>query len=488
MNFKALFTPTLISVLALSLSACGHFQGAKSTQGAADQPVVSQSEPNSASSTPSNTEVDGSIEPTLEPDIISDSEPSDIAISLPEVDTVPAEKTVLSAKIVENDVINRIRRGFKFPELMNNDVRQHIQWAANHTTYLKNLFDRAEPFLYFIVEEIEKRDLPMELALLPAVESAYNPSAVSRSKAAGLWQFVPSTGRGFGLRQDWWYDGRHDPYSSTYAALDYLEQLHKMFDGDWFIALAAYNAGPGTLRRVIRKAKRNGQKTNYTSLNLRSETRRYIPKLVALKLIVQNPEQYGVTLPKIANRPFFKTIDLPGQIDLVAFSEQSNIDPKLLKHLNRGFKRWATPPTGPNRLLVPLDKNLSVDYAIVAATSAKRVNFRNHLIKKGDTLNRIAYRYGVSVAALKSTNKLSSNRIRAGKTLLIPTQGQPARALAESATNNSSQKLTHRVSAGDTLWSIARRYQVKLDQLLSWNNLNASDVLSLNQRLTVFLK
>lgn len=467
MNFKAL----LILALILCTSACGHLknQSTSSDDLATDQPPKSDT---SATGDIAGTAPDAPLIPTLKPDVESDIKVDDI--NIPATPVEPADL----------DVISRIRSGFSFPELNTTDVNKHEKWASSHNTYLKNLFAKAEPFLFFIVEEIERRKLPMELALLPAVESAFDPGAVSRSRAAGLWQFVPNTGRGFGLRQDWWYDGRHDPYSSTFAALDYLEQLHKMFDGDWFIALAAYNAGPGTLRREIRKAKRKGLKTDYVSLKLRTETRRYIPKLVALKHIIQYPEKYNVTLPKIANKPYFEVIELPGQIDLVEFAKQSNVDRQLLRHLNRGFKRWATAPEGPHRLLIPLNAERSVDYARLAVKNTRQVNYRNHKIKNGDTLSGIARIYGVSVAGLRSANQLSNNRIRAGRNLMIPIRGSstPSTHLAKNS------KVTHRVSAGDTLWSISRQYKVKLDQLMNWNGLRSGDVLSLNQMLTVFLK
>ncbi len=423
---------------------------------------------------------------SLEPDIVSDIEVDDI-----EIPHAPVEPETV-------DLIDRIRQGFSFPELVTKDVLQHEKWASEHSTYLKNLFAGAEPFLFFIVEEIDRRGLPMELALLPAVESAYDPGAVSRSKAAGLWQFMPATGRGFKLRQDWWYDGRHDPYSSTYAALDYLEQLHKMFDGDWFIALAAYNAGPGTLRREIRRAKKKGRKTDYVSLKLRLETRRYIPKLVALKRILVNPDKYKVTLPVIASEPYFEVLKLPGQIDLVEFAKQSGIDRQLLRHLNRGFKRWATSTDGPHRLLIPLSAEREVDYAKLAIANTPKVNYRSHRIKRGDTLSGIARTYGVSVSALRNANKLKGSSIRAGRNLLIPLRNAsvasrkvrendvPGNTTATSASATSS-RVTHRVKKGDTLWSIARRYQVKLDELMAWNNLRASDILSLDQMLTVFV-
>ena len=339
----------------------------------------------------------------------------------------------------------------------------------------------------------------MELALLPAVESAYDVGAVSRSKAAGLWQFVPATGKGFGLRQDWWYDGRHDPYSSTFAALDYLEQLHQMFDGDWFIALAAYNAGPGTLRREIKRAKRKGRRSDYLSLNLRQETRRYVPKLMGLREILLKPKKYGITLPQLASKPFFQVIDLPGQIDLVEFADRSQIDKKLIRTLNRGFKRWATSPDGPHRLLIPVgeDDIERADYfdrSQSALANASPLNYRNHIIRSGETLSHIARQYGVSVSAIKVTNRLSSHRIRAGKSLLIPISTSTAPSNLASSPQKASvrpdipyDKIKHRVTKGDTLWSIAKHYKVDLNELMSWNNLRTGDVLSLNQLLTVFL-
>ena len=482
MNFKA----TMILVTALCLGACTHSKHKPDTQpdGAASGVPVAQDGNSSGGETTKNNSGDelnpangASTKPTLEPDIVSDVE----------VDRIDIPTNLAESN--GGDILNRIRAGFTFPELLTKDVHQHERWASKHNTYLTNLFGRAEPFLYFIVEEIERRGLPMELALLPAVESAFDPGAVSRSRAAGLWQFVPATGKGFGLRQDWWYDGRHDPYSSTFAALDYLEQLHKMFDGDWFIALAAYNAGPGTLRREIKKAKRKGRKTDYVSLKLRQETRRYIPKLVALKRIIQEPEKYGVTLPVVADKPYFEVIELPGQIDLVEFAKSSNIDRQLLRHLNRGFKRWASSPDGPHRLLVPLSADSNVDYAKLAIENTPKVNYRNHRITNGDTLSGIARTYGVSVASLKSANKLKNTNIRAGKSLLIPVRGSFTKASKQLASaKGQDSKVTHRVKKGDTLWSIARHYQVKLDQLMSWNNLRSGDILNLNQMITVFLK
>jgi membrane-bound lytic murein transglycosylase D len=386
------------------------------------------------------------------------------------------------------DILDRIRDGFRFPDLKSQHVTQYEKWSSEHDSYLNGLFARGTPFLFHIVEEIEKRGLPMELALLPAIESAYKPDAVSRSKAGGLWQFIPSTGRHFGLRQDWWYDGRRDTLSSTTAALDYLTQLNKRFDGDWFLTLAAYNAGQGTVARAIKTNKRKGRGTNYQDLALRLETRRYVPKLIALKNVINNPDAYGVKLPFIASKPYFEELDLPGQINLKSFAKDAGIELSELRHLNAGFKRWATSPEGPHQLLIPINSDGDIKHAIAAAQRAVKINYASHNVVDGDSLSRIAHRYGVSVSALKSSNNLSGSAIRAGKTLIIPVSASsrssvPAVTPARSSPTNKS--LVHHVRRGDTLWSIARKYKVQVNNLLNWNNLSKNQILRLNQAVMV---
>ncbi len=449
--------------LIVTLSACGHLRS---------NPVSETSEP----------PIPVALEDIERPPSNS-VENEEIVLS--EAETAAAEvapEPVADAKPV--DLFDRLREGFEFPTLESKYIAQYERWDAEHPTYLNNLFLRATPFLYHIVEELEKRQLPMELALLPAVESAYKPEAVSRSKAGGLWQFIPSTGRHFGLHDDWWYDGRRDALASTTAALDYLTQLNKMFDGDWFLTLAAYNAGPGTVRRAIKKNKAKRRGTDYLDLRLRSETQRYVPKLIALKNIIQNPEKYQVTLPQIASQPYFEVISLPGQIDLKKFAADTDLDPAMLRHLNAGFKRWATSPDGPHRLLVPIGNGDLVAKAQATIKKAPQIQFRNHRINQGDTLSGIASRYGVSVASLQKTNNLRGNRIRAGRNLLVPVRGSALLA-APSSNAQTSNKVVHRVQRGDTLWSIARRYKVRLQELLSWNNISSDQVLRLNQSLTV---
>jgi len=329
----------------------------------------------------------------------------------------------------------------------------------------------------------------MELALLPAIESAYKSNAVSRSKAAGLWQFIPSTGKSFGLTQDWWYDGRRDVLLSTNAALDYLTQLNELFDGDWFLALAAYNAGQGTVGKAIRKNKRKGKKTTYEHLSLRSETRRYVPKLIALKKIILNPHLYDFNPPVIKNQPHFTVLPISGQIDLRKFSEESNIDYDALRNLNAGFLRWASAPNAPQRLLIPTNNGYQLSAAQSAARKTVKIDYQRHTIARGDTLIGIARRYGVSVQALKTNNNLRSSSIRAGKTLLIPTNGSRQASVTQVSStqhSNRSKQITHKVKRGDTLWGIARRYNVHVKELLAWNKLSKNDILSLNQALVLF--
>lgn len=450
MNFKALF----IIVVAVSLSACAH-----------RSPSVKSPSPKVSDTIASDT--NEAIETAKE-------------IVTPSPDT---EQIVRNA-----DLLQRMRQGFVLPDFKSKYVKDQEHWNVTHKTFLDNLFGRATPFLFHIVEEIDKRGLPMELALLPAVESSFKPNAVSRSSAGGLWQFIPSTGREFGLRQDWWYDGRRDVLASTTAALDYLTLLNKRYNGDWFLALAAYNAGPGTVSRAIRANKKSGKGTEYQDLKLRLETRRYIPKLIALKNIINDPEKYGVQLPLISNQPHFKVVHLKGQIDLQKFAHDAGIERKDLNHLNAGFKRWATSPQGPHHLLIPFNADGDVNHAEIAVQRAPAINYQSHRISQGESLSEIARQYGTTISALRTSNNIKGSNIRAGKDLMIPVRQiahapisrKNSRVRNISSTTRKSAK-THTVKKGDTLWSISRHYNINLNNLLAWNNLSKNQVLNLNQ-------
>jgi membrane-bound lytic murein transglycosylase D len=328
--------------------------------------------------------------------------------------------------------------------------------------------------------------MPTELVLLPAIESAFVPTAYSRAHAVGLWQFIPATARRYGIKMNWWYDGRRDVVESTRAALDYLEFLHEEFKGNWFYALAAYNAGEGSVAYAIRKNKSRGRDTRYVNLRLKSETRRYVPKLIALKNIVDNPARFGITLASVADEPYFSAVDTGGQIDLNVVRELSGWNAKEMRHLNAAFKRWSTDPDGPHRLLVPWSKAANLELALAALPESARVKWGSYTIRQGDTLGRIARKYGVSVSALQRSNRLNGTLIRAGNTLLIPLSSG-SQDIAFSGATAAQDSLVHRVRSGDTLWGIARRYNVYVSQLTQWNSIRTHDTLRLGQNILVYM-
>jgi len=390
------------------------------------------------------------------------------------------------------DLWDRIRAGYALPEVNSPHIAEYERWYSSRPEYIERLVKRATPYLYDITTQVESRNMPMEIALLPAIESAYKPNALSSAKAVGLWQFIPSTGRHYGLKQNWWYDGRKDIYSSTRSALDYLEKLNKDFDGDWALALASYNAGEGTVSRAMAKNKRAGKPANYTSLKLRDETRRYVPKLIAISNIIKDPEKYGLKIASIPNEPYFSVIRLSSQIDLGVVADAANIPVKELEMLNPGFKRWATDPAGPHRLLVNASTSEMVADAIAGIPQHKRVRWAHYKVKKGDSLGRIARNHGVTVASLKKTNNLKNDRIKIRQDLLIPVSRGYLNGKSGSRTASFSNKSSKQspkiisVRKGDTLWSLSKRYKVTLNELTKWNKISASDMLFRGQKLKIW--
>ncbi len=392
----------------------------------------------------------------------------------------------------------RIRAGFSMQSGIEHPALQkEITRFAKHPDYIQRVMQRAEPFLFFILEEIEKRNLPTELALLPIVESRFQPFAYSHSRAAGIWQFIPSTGRAHGLEQNWWYDGRRDIYASTQAALNYLESLNKQFNGDWALTLAAYNAGQGTLRSAIRRNKKLNRPTDFWHLKLPKETRAYVPKLLALKEIISNPEKYAVNLSPIQNAPGFSKVKLSGQIDLALAAELADIDLKTLYNFNPGFNRWATAPDGPHRLLLPINsaKIFAENYASLPAD--KHLRWSRHKIKSGETLSHIALKYNTSVKHLKKANNLRGNNIRQGKHLLIPVASKNKSSYILSSTQRlqttqskkhgkNNTRINHIVQTGESLWEISRKYRVNMQQLARWNGMALRDPLKKGKKLVIW--
>ncbi|MDO8705813.1 MAG: transglycosylase SLT domain-containing protein [Sulfuricaulis sp.] len=391
------------------------------------------------------------------------------------------------------DIWARIRAGFSIKPLDSPLVEREARWFANNPEYMQRMMERAKLYLYYIVDEVEKRGMPMEIALLPAIESAYKANAYSRARASGLWQFIPSTGRLYGLKANWWYDGRRDVQASTQAALDYLEKLYNDFDGDWHLALAAYNAGEGKVGRMMKYNERKGKSTEYQHLKLKRETQHYVPKLMAMASIVADPAKYGVQLAEIPNEPYFARVDTGSQVDLGVVAKLMDLPVDDLHDINPGYTRWATDPNGPHHLLVPADKKEALIAGLINLPASERIQWQHHAVKRGETMHQISRRYNLSVEALRTANNLHSTLLRTGQDLLIPMSSRPITVAAVRTTYRASSSRSstrggaavHRVRRGETLSSIARRYNVLITQLTKWNFLQVKDVLRLGQRLKI---
>lgn len=377
-------------------------------------------------------------------------------------------------------------------------VQSELTWYAQHGAYLERVANRARPYLYYIVQQVEARKMPLDIALLPVVESAFDPFAYSNGRAAGLWQFIPGTGRRWDLKQDWWYDGRRDVVASTRAALDYLQYLHGQFHDDWLLALAAYNSGGGTVQRAIDYNARRGLPTDFWNLDLPAETRAYVPRLLAICRLVATPGHLGVNLPAIPNQDYLAQVNAGGQIDLATAAKLAGITTTQMYLLNPGFNRWATDPSGPTTLLVPLDRQAQFETALAALPPHDRVQWATHRVQSGDTLGAIARRHHTTVAVIRTLNGLHGNLIHVHQVLLIPVARKTladATLVAEARLARRhgpgrdryepGGRIVHHVHSGESLWTIARRYGVGVAQLAQWNGLSLHSVLHVGQRLTI---
>lgn len=392
-----------------------------------------------------------------------------------------------------DNVWNRLPSTFQISDIDNPRIQTHKKWYIKHKKYLTRVSERANPYLFYIIEEVEKRNIPGEIALLPIIESAFRTNAYSRMRAAGLWQFIPATGKHFGLKQNWWFDGRRDIHLSTHAALTYLEQLNKYYNGDWLLALAAYNAGAGNVNKAVRKNRKKGKAIDFWSLDLPRETKNYVPKLLAVAQLIKNPDQYDITLNPVENSPQLMLVDIKSQIDLSLVSKLTNISVNDLKSYNPAIKRWATDPEGPHHLLLPINKVNQFEKDLALVDDKDRVQHYRHKIRSGESLSVIARKYNLSISALKKANHLKSNRIRAGKYLMVPlpkntdiaSLSNKQRKSARNKSINRDKWQTYIVRSGDSFWKIARRYNTSHRKLASLNNLSPGDTLSIGQELKI---
>lgn len=387
----------------------------------------------------------------------------------------------------------RIRSGFAMPEIESALVARHEAWFLNHPDYTLRMIERSRLYLYYIVEEVEKRGMPMEVALLPMIESGYNPGAYSRAHAAGIWQFIPSTGRRYGLQQNWWYDGRRDVLAATRAALDYLQQLHAQFD-DWGLALAAYNWGENGVARAIAQNRAKRKPTDYPSLRMPRETRNYLPKLQAVKNIIANPEGVGFPLEDIPDQPYFTTVTTPEHIDMQVAARLAEMTEDDFKSLNPGHTRPVITSNGSRKLLLPIDK-AGIFNANLKDYDQPLVSWQTYTLNKHETLEQVAGQFGISTAQLKEINSINRHlTVPAGRTLLVPMNEETESSNLTDTWDNPEflapddyymNRMVYRVKSGDSLYSIARANRISVAALKDWNRLRSNRIRP-GQRLTIY--
>ena len=424
------------------------------------------------------------------------SEDDDIPASVANAEALPADEASSVEELgVPSDVWERIRRGYAMPVLQSKLVDRWVDFYTKDPAYLRRMSERAGQYLYHIVEEIENRGMPTELALLPFVESAFQAEALSRAKAAGLWQFMPATGKAYDLAQNLWRDDRRDILESTRAALDYFEYLHGMF-GDWHLALAAYNWGEGSVQRAIQRAKRRKQPTDYLHLRMPRETANYVPKLEAVKRIISDPARYGITLPDVGNEPFFVTITKPRDIDIETAAELAGMPLEEFRRLNPSYKLPVIVASHNNVMLLPADKvDFFVDNLASWMDSGQPLSqWTTYRLQQGETLAQVAGRSGMTEDELRKVNGIpKGRRVLANSTLLVRSTGtedqqdiaaELANAKLQLSPTTTWRRVTYRVRSGDTLSGIARRWRITMKSIVTANRLR-SDRLRVGQRLVL---
>lgn len=382
------------------------------------------------------------------------------------------------------DLWDRIRAGFTMVDLEDELVVKWEKYYADRPDYVARIVDRSSKYMFYIVTELERRNLPLEIALLPMIESAFNPVAHSSAKASGIWQFIPSTGTQFGMKQDWWADSRRDIVAATNGALDYLTKLHGMF-GDWQLALASYNWGEGSVMRASSRAKAAGRDGTYLTLSMPAETRNYLPKLQAVKNIIRNPAAYGLTIASVPNEPYFKTITLAHAIDLKKAAQLASMSEAEFVALNPAHNRPVIAGRGDFQILLPADKAEQF-LARLEADERPRVSWRAYKTKQGDRIEAIAQRFGITAEVIRSVNgiRAMSPVLPAGYNILVPADGPSDEALGSIQNavftkfpeSSGSSSRAHRVRKGETLAGIAKRYGVAASTLAKWNRLNKQTV------------
>lgn len=374
-----------------------------------------------------------------------------------------------------SDVWSQLAGDFRFASVEHPAIDRFMDELTRKPESLEARLERCRPYLFHVSQELRNREMPGELALLPVIESSYMPTARSSQGAVGLWQFMPETGRDFGLQQDWWMDQRRDPLASTDAALTYLQTLNQQFEGDWLLTLAAYNAGPLTVTNAIKKNTSRHKPTDYWSLDLPPETKKYVPRLLALARVTMQSDQLELELPEIKNEPYFERVEIQGSLDLGKISQLAGANPEEVAALNAGLKQKITPPNEKVQLLLPKETVARFEQEYANLPSDERIDWDRYQVKKGDTLVKLAKQYGLEANQLKQVNGLKASSVKPGQYLMIPLDPKLI-ASRQFDTPESKARKTHQVRKGDSLYGIASKYKVSVKQLVQWNELKSNSL------------
>ncbi|MBP6646658.1 MAG: transglycosylase SLT domain-containing protein [Burkholderiaceae bacterium] len=448
------------------------------------------------------TPIPTSVEPiSTEPTEASASKPAGIA-SAPAGPLLPLASGAASSQPVKElapprDLWERIRRGFAIPDLESDLVRDREQWYTARPEYITRMSERSSKYIFHIVEELERRNMPTELALLPFIESAFNPQAVSSAKAAGMWQFIPSTGKHFALKQNMFHDDRRDVLASTRAALDYLQKLHGMF-GDWHLALAAYNWGEGSVSRAIAKNKKASLPTGYTDLNMPAETRFYIPKLQAVKNIVANPDKLNARLPDIPNHPYFQQVPITRDIDVSLAAKLANVKLEDFKALNPSANKPVILASGTPQILLPWDNATIFEMGMESyKTSGQLATWTAWVAPKTMTPAEAAKLVGMKEIDLRSVNHIPPKMlVKVGSTLMVPRDQHKVADVSHQVADNAQLSLTPEIilhktqikaGKGETVASVAKRYKISPNIVAEWNKTTAAASFKPGQQVVLFL-
>lgn len=426
---------------------------------------------------------------------ISNSTPSGTTLSPLSTSLVTGKKVASLAPPA--DLWERIRKGFAMPQLDHNLVQDREQWYSSRPDYILRMTERSSKYLFHIVEELERRGMPSELALLPYIESAFNPQAVSSAKAAGMWQFMPATGTYFDLKQNIFRDDRRDVLASTRAALDYLEKLHGMF-GDWHLALAAYNWGEGNVGRAIKRNEALGLGTGYTDLNMPAETRMYVPKLQAVKNIIANPDSFNTELPNIENHPYFQVVEMKRDMDAQLVAQLADVRVEDFRALNPSLNKPVIFAAGTPQILLPWDNAQVFRRNLAAYDDGQFASWTVWVVPNTMTVTDAAQRTGMSESDLRNVNNIPPRMlIKAGSSLMVPRTGKNLEDVSSHVADNGqisfspevvtvNRRTVIKVRRGDSMNSVAQRYSVSLGDLATWNNLRSNAALRAGQSLSVY--